>query len=204
MKPAAMPQGQHACMYAHRHRPLDAVHDELQVAEATCVRWCSRCAGVCCAHELDADRSCCPAGVDACGVCGGDGSGCFGRAALPLAIDPPANTSCTAAAFADAGSWCALARADFCDALIQSLALAPAAAGVAPGAALDCDVAAVEEAGAARRRRLMQGGEEAALGMALEVELRGPRGMFSESALVLLAATSVPGVASRLPLCCTT
>ena len=148
------------------------------------------CADVCCEHDLDADRACCAAGVDECGVCGGDGGGCFGRAALPLVVAAPGNTTCTAAAVADAGSWCWRARADFCDALQRSLALAPAAARAAAAGALACEVGEMGAAAAARRR-LSQAGAPGE--MALEVLLQGPRGLFSESTLVLLAAADVPG-----------
>lgn len=152
---------------------------------------CRGCAGVCCEYELDAERACCAAGVDACGVCGGDGSGCFGRAALALFVAAPADTTCAAAAFAYAGSWCAAVRADFCGALRQSFAAAHTAA--AWPLELECDVAEVDVAETGRRR-LMQVEEEeqAAVGLALEVVLQGPRGLFTGRALALLAATAVP------------
>lgn len=151
---------------------------------------CGGCAGVCCEHELDADRACCAAGVDACGVCGGDGRGCFGRVALALFVAPPADTTCHAAAFADAGSWCATVRTDVCGALRLSFAAAHRA--TARPLELDCDVAAVHVAEVAGRG-LMQVEGQAAVGLALEVVLQGHRGLFTGPALAMLAATAVPG-----------
>lgn len=151
------------------------------------------CADVCCEFELDSDRSCCPEGVDACGVCGGDGSGCYGRAVLALFVTPPAATpACDAAAFATPGSWCAVARSDFCRALEQSLA---GSAGVEGG--LECGVTergGGSAEGAGRRRLVQVGGGGGDGVMALEVTLQGRRGLFTETALAMLASTAVPGV----------
>jgi hypothetical protein len=126
-------------------------------------------AGQCCAGEVDAERSCCDGTVDACGICNGEATACYGHVIISAFIAVPAEENCGAVELSLFGSWCFNMQTAFCKAfralVLPELALLPVDSEEAMSleSTVGCDVIPgnVLPTGALQQRRLTESPPEA-------------------------------------------